>query len=227
MDTKLNPPSISGAVRRYIACAFLLAAIGAYATFPTMRRMIAGEMMLFSQRSVQVLEGAIRSAKAPALRSIFLAAFQTAVIPWMPPRIFLAATACLGYAWGGFCSIFGNAVGASLWYAIVRALRGGTQPVSLQNASGNLLFPLGLACLSGMSALSAIAAGALLIRYKHTVGGVCAFEFVRLLLYLKYCSSFSALLPMAWQVALWISGGMLILAWLLFQAWYYKKKRQE
>ena len=74
---------------------------------PGTRAWFSGALMLFTQRSVQTLQGAIRAANFPFVQSACLAAFQTCILPWLLPRQFIASSLCLGPFLGFLASFLG------------------------------------------------------------------------------------------------------------------------
>lgn len=89
---------------------------------PGTRAWFSGALMLFTQRSVQTLQGAIRAADFPFVQSACLAAFQTCILPWLLPRQFIASSLCLGPFLGFLASFLGALAGCALWYGVARLL---------------------------------------------------------------------------------------------------------
>ena len=62
---------------------------------PEFRSLLTGLLMLFSQRSVQSLQGAINASAFPFFYAAFLSFIQR-FLCWFPPRQIIAAVFCLG-----------------------------------------------------------------------------------------------------------------------------------
>lgn len=77
--------------------------------------------MLFSQRSVQSLQGAINASAFPFFYAAFLSFIQR-FLCWFPPRQIIAAVFCLGIFPGMAASLAGGSAACLLCYSIYRML---------------------------------------------------------------------------------------------------------
>lgn len=78
-------------------------------------------LMLFSQRSVQSLQGAINASAFPFFYAAFLSFIQR-FLCWFPPRQIIAAVFCLGIFPGMAASLAGGSAACLLCYSIYRML---------------------------------------------------------------------------------------------------------
>ena len=101
-------------------------------------------LMLFSQRSVQSLQGAINASAFPFFYAAFLSFIQR-FLCWFPPRQIIAAVFCLGIFPGMAASLAGGSAACLLCYFMGKLL-----PVRLRekrlskNIKGFSAFAIGL-----------------------------------------------------------------------------------
>lgn len=88
---------------------------------PEFRSLLTGLLMLFSQRSVQSLQGAINASAFPFFYAAFLSFIQR-FLCWFPPRQIIAAVFCLGIFPGMAASLAGGSAACLLCYFIGRLL---------------------------------------------------------------------------------------------------------
>lgn len=88
---------------------------------PEFRSRLTGLLMLFSQRSVQSLQGAINASAFPFFYAAFLSFIQR-FLCWFPPRQIIAAVFCLGIFPGMAASLAGGSAACLLCYFIGRLL---------------------------------------------------------------------------------------------------------
>lgn len=111
---------------------------------PEFQSLLTGLLMLFSQRSVQSLQGAINASAFPFFYAAFLSLIQR-FLCWFPPRQIIAAVFCLGIFPGMAVSLAGGSAACLLCYFIGRLL-----PVRLRekrlskNIKGFSAFAIGL-----------------------------------------------------------------------------------
>ena len=141
--------------QRYLARAvmliLLLAAMGAFLMIPAVRRDFYGTCMFFTQRSVHTLIGVLKSTQVGGFYSIWLAIFQSLILPFLKPLLFIANKVVFGNISGGMLSFAGSIAGGMSCYAVGRILLGDVigklaQPVYkpvVQRISACLLLILG------------------------------------------------------------------------------------
>lgn len=88
---------------------------------PEFRSLLTGLLMLFSQRNVQSLQGAINASAFPFFYAAFLSFIQR-FLCWFPPRQIIAAVFCLGIFPGMAASLAGGSAACLLCYSIYRML---------------------------------------------------------------------------------------------------------
>ena len=111
---------------------------------PEFRSRLTGLLMLFSQRSVQSLQGAINASAFPFFYAAFLSFIQR-FLCWFPPRQIIAAVFCLGIFPGMAASLAGGSAACLLCYFIGRLLPARLREKRLsKNIKGFSAFAIGL-----------------------------------------------------------------------------------
>ena len=213
----------------WLAALLPLAALLIFICLPPIRARFLGIAMLFTQGSVQTLQGAIRSAASPGLFSVFLSAFHTACLPWLPPRQFLASAACLGSIYGGILSLLGVLLGSSLWYWLLRLLLSPLWNRRKTAAAGpfpSALLLGGILLFQGMSGPLLALAGGLKLPYGRSLLGTALGAGTLIGLYSYFCGPYSSYLPSAWARGLRIAG-ILHLLFCLWSIWKKASARQK
>ncbi len=212
--------AISRSRALYIRGAVLAALIIGWLCVPSFKSWLSGMVMLFTQRSVQSLQGNINTAAFPVLSVFKQSAFHSAVMFFLPPRQIVAAAACLGPVMGIAASMAGSMAGAAAWYWLLYPVL--KKPVlqdKLKNTSPWLTSGLtGLlggiwGPIMGISAL-------LKLPFLRCAAGVGTMGLAVTLMYALLCSPFSALLP-SWAMLCLRICGTAILA---FSIWKCTRK---
>ena len=99
---------------RFCLLGFVLLSLLLCVLFPVSRNWFSGQVMLFCQRSVQTLQGAIHGSTYPLRHTIWLSIFQSIFFFWLPPRQVLAAAANFGVSIGYVSSLTGIWLGGDL-----------------------------------------------------------------------------------------------------------------
>lgn len=183
---------------------------------PGTRAWFSGALMLFTQRSVQTLQGAIRAADFPFVQSACLSALQTCILPWLLPRQFIASSLCLGPFLGFLTSFLGALAGCALWYGVARLL---FLPCPRLPArwkrpllAAVLPFAAGLPlALLGMGGPVCGLAGALGLPFGPVLTGAALASGLLAAAYGALCTAFSAQLPPPWGTLLRCAGVALTL----------------
>lgn len=102
----------------------LPAAFGAFLLVPAVRTAFYGTCMLFTQRSVHTLMGALKSAQFSGVYSIWLGIFQSLILPFLKPILFIANKVVFKSIIGGLLSFAGSVAGGMSCYAVGRILLG-------------------------------------------------------------------------------------------------------
>lgn len=205
--------------RRYVRCLGPLGVLGLALLLwrlPACRAWLGGMAMLFTQRSVQTLQGAIHASPAPFLTSACLSALQACLLPWLLPRQYIASALCLGPFLGFAASLLGALGGCCLWYGAARLLflpcprLPGRWHGPLSAAAFPLSAGLPLALL-GMAGPACGLAGALALPVGPALAGAALANGCLAAAYGLLCSAFAAQLPSPWGPALRCAGGLLLL----------------
>lgn len=204
---------------RYVPFLAPLGVLGvglALSLLPGSRAWFSGAFMLFTQRSVQTLQGAIRAADFPFVQSACLSALQTCILPWLLPRQFIASSLCLGPFLGFLASFLGALAGCGLWYGVARLLflpcprLPGRWNRPLSAAAFPLSASLPLALL-GMGGPVCGLAGALGLPFGSVLAGSALASGLLAAAYGALCTAFSAQLPSSCGLALRCAGLVLLL----------------
>lgn len=194
---------------RYVRFLAPLGTLGvglALSLLPGSRAWFSGAFMLFTQRSVQTLQGAIRAADFPFVQSACLSALQTCILPWLLPRQFIASSLCLGPFLGFLASFLGALAGCALWYGVARLLF--LRPL----LAAVLPFAAGLPlALLGMGGPVCGLAGALGLPFSPVLTGAALASGLLAAAYGALCTAFSAQLPPPWGTLLRCAGVALTL----------------
>lgn len=194
----------------YIRGAVLAVVLAAWLCVPAVKSWLSGMVMLFTQRSVQSLQGNINTSALPVLAALKQSVFHSSVMFFLPPRHIVAAVACLGIGMGVAVSLVGSLAGAAIWYWLVHPVL--NKPVlqdklriacpwitaGLTGLLGGIWGPV-----MGMAAL-------MKLQFFRCAAGMAAVSIAVNVMYALLCSPYSALLP-AWSaMCLRICGTVLL-----------------
>lgn len=191
---------------------------------PEFRSLLTGLLMLFSQRSVQSLQGAINASAFP----FFYAAFPSFIqrfLCWFPPRQIIAAVFCLGIFPGMAASLAGGSAACLLCYFIGRLL-----PVRLRekrlskNIKGFSAFAIGLGVsmtFLGYSGPACLLLGALRLSSPVLIWGCFIGMLSEVAAYSLLCSPHSSFLPNNVLIIFRVAGVVLLCAALISAARKY------
>lgn len=199
---------------RFCLLGFVLLSLLLCVLFPVSRNWFSGQVMLFSQRSVQTLQGAIHGSTYPLWHTIWLSIFQSIFFFWLPPRQVLAAAANFGVSIGYVSSLTGIWLGGTFWYGLGRLLpfyptKKAPFVLAIQSYSPGLI--CGLVCFFGGLAIPILLLfGYAKAPYKRMASGFLLGEAVRIGIYTWICSPFHSLLPNIWKILLLLIGGTII-----------------
>ena len=205
--------------RRYVRFLGPIGVLGfglALFLLPGSRAWLGGMSMLFTQRSVQTLQGAINAAPFSFLKCASLSALQACILPWLLPRQFIASALCLGPFLGFAASFVGALGGCGLWYGAARLLflpcrhlpERWYRPWSVSAFWLAAGIPL---ALLGMSGPVCGLAGALSLPFGPVLAGAAVANGCLAAAYGLLCTAFSAQLPALWGLVLRCAGGLLVL----------------
>lgn len=204
----------------YIRGMILAALVIIWLCVPSVKSWLSGMVVLFTQRSVQSLQGNINTSALPMLAVLKQSAFHSAVMFFLPPRQIVAAAACLGPVRGTIISLTGSLVGSSAWYWLLCSVL--KKPVLQDKLS---FVSLGIA--AGLTGLLGSVWGPIMgicavlkLPYLRCAAGIAAAGLAVALMYALLCSPFSALLP-TWAALCLRIGGAALLA---VCAWRWAKK---
>ena len=205
----------------------LLTASAVTASFfliPEFRSLLTGLLMLFSQRSVQSLQGAINASAFPFLYAAFLSFIQR-FLCWFPPRQIIAAAFCLGIFPGMAASLAGGSTACLLCYFIGRLL-----PVRLRekwlskNIKGFSAFAIGLGAsmtFLGYSGPACFLFGTLRLSSPALLWGCFIGMLSEVAAYSLLCSPYSSFLPNNVSIIFRVAGAVLLCAALISAARKY------
>lgn len=209
--------------REICAAAFailvLTVAGAAYVLIPPVQSWFRGILMLFSQRSVHTLVGAIRASGAGGFVAvILLTLFQMVLLPNRAPLVFLAAPAALGQPIGWVSAWIGALFGSGLCFCISRCL---LRPVvrrlephqirdTVQTISGGLTAATVL-LLPSAPGIAAYLIGATAVRPGRYLLWTALSHMILLGIYTQCCNLLRTSLPHPAQLAL----GAVAIIWLL------------
>ena len=200
---------------RFCLLSLILLALILCWVLPDSKNWFSGQIMLFSQRSVQTLQGAILSSRFPLGNTVWLSFLQSTMFFWLPPRQVLAATSSFGVFTGYFSTLVGIWLGVSLWYGLGRlAFSSITKKIQVLQPFRISSFGLALGgvwILQGMAAPVALLLGCGKSPYGQTIAGLLFGEALIIGIYSQVCSPFRSLLPDTWKIILSISGGLILL----------------
>ncbi|MEN6595140.1 MAG: hypothetical protein ABFC31_09400 [Clostridiaceae bacterium] len=208
----------------------LILLLGFYSSIPSVHSSVNGWVMLYTQKSAQSITGAIlRAGHLAPLKAVLLAAFQTAVLPWLLPYGAAANAACFGPARGCLISLAGALAGASVWYGLIRLLLGGISQnrwTALPRRDfwfGYCLFAASNWLTLGMLAVPAALAGALRISCRRFVLFALLAELPILTLYTFFGTEYRVLLPNPVEAVFRILGVAMALVALAIGVFAWKK----
>ena len=202
----------------------LLTASAVTASFfliPEFRSLMTGLLMLFSQRSVQSLQGAINASAYPFLYAAFRSFIQR-FLCWFPPRQIIAAVFCLGIFPGMAASLAGGSAACLLCYFIGRLL-----PARLRakrpakKIKGFSAFAIGLGVsitFLGYSGPACFLLGALRLSSPALLWGCFIGMLSEVAAYSLLCSPYSSFLPNNVSIVFRVSGAVLLCAALISAA---------
>lgn len=189
--------------------------------FPPFGIASRGWAMLFTQRSVHSLLGALRSAGTAApFMAIWLVASQGLFLPQLPPLIYIACAQQFGLFLGCLLALGGLCLACGFCFVLGRLLAGAFLP-SLHNHWLALSLRQWGWCLAGAAALlfpagwglwlGGLAAGVFAGRFWHFWAGTLAPQVLWLLGYALFCRSLRTLPPPALSTALGLLAVLLVL----------------
>ena len=193
----------------YIRGGILAAIILAWLCIPAFKSRLSGMVMLFTQRSVQSLQGNINTAGLPLLSAFKQAVFHSAVMFFLPPRHIVAAAACLGSVMGIIVSVAGALTGAAAWYWLLCPLFKKMPQDKLCKAGH--VFTAGLTgSLGGVWGPVMGICALLRLPFLRCITGMAAVGLISVVMYGLLCNPYSALLP-SWAVMCLRIGGAVLL----------------
>ena len=184
---------------------------------PEFRSLLTGLLMLFSQRSVQSLQGAINAAAFLFFIQRFLC--------WFPPRQIIAAVFCLGIFPGMAASLAGGSAACLLCYFIGRLLPARLREKRLsKNIKGFSAFAIGLGVsmtFLGYSGPACLLLGALRLSLPALIWGCFIGMLSEVAAYSLLCSPHSSFLPNNVLIIFRVAGVVLLCAALISAARKY------
>lgn len=215
--SRATAPVVSGVYGRRIRwgliCTLVLLGICLILS-PTLQGRLRGVIMLFSQKSVHTLAGALRSAGPLALPYVlFLTVFRAAVLPWMLPLLPLADSMVFGTAVGFAVSLIAALLAGSACFWVSRLLLRETvfrlEPPQAGCAAarwGGVWCCAALLVFPGTTGFVGYLSGMLGLSYRRYLAGAVAGEAIVLLAILRCCSPFQTLLPDTSRMCLALAG---------------------
>ena len=180
-----------------------------------LRNWFSGQFMLFTQRSVQTLQGALLSGSIPFLKGIWLSFFQSTALFWFAPRQIIAAAFSLGPIAGALSSVCGFLLSQTLWYSLgYLCFAGFGKNLRQKPLLANHCFGLalgGLWLFGGRIVPIALLCGAVQMPYGKTAASLLFGQIALIGIYSLTCSPYQSLLSVRWQTALSICGVIILL----------------
>lgn len=214
---------------RGVLLAALLLLAAALLCSAALRGRLSGLVMLFTQRSVHSLAGALRAAGGLAAgASLLLAAVHAAALPWLPRLLPLANDMVFGPVPGFVLSLLGALAGGSLCFGLSRLLLRPVvarltahlplpRPCGAAVCAALLLFPGATGPVGYLAGISGLSLG----RY---LAAAAAGETATLLAAVLLSSPYSTLLP-RWGRLVLALGALLLLVFSGAKALQTSKKR--
>lgn len=210
-------------LRILLICALILIAVGLILS-PALRGRLSGAVMLFSQKSVHTLAGALRSAGRFALPyALLLTVFRAAVLPWMQSLLPLANSMVFGAAVGFAVSQFAALTAGSACFWISRLLLRdavyASEPLPLRRAAarwGGVWCCAALLLFPGATGSVGYFLGMLGVTFRRYLAGAAVGEAIFLLALARYCSPYKTLLPDAARLCLALMGLAALAACLVY-----------
>lgn len=196
---------------------------------PALRGRLSGVGMLFTQKSVHTLAGALRAAEGwGGVYSLLLAVVQAAALPWLPRLLPLANGMVFGASIGLLLSLAGALLGGSLCFGtarlLLRPIAARLEPPGAARWTANLGGALvcgALLCVPGASGLAGVLAGLSGLSLGRYWAGAAVGETITLLASVLCCTPYTPLLPDGARLALAGTAALVVFAAL----WLNWKKR--